>query len=48
MRIYIQSIDDYELWRIIVKGHKTPTKRVGEVNIPKPEPEWNEDDLKMM
>ena len=47
MRIYIQSVD-YELWRIIVKGPKTLTKRVGEVNVSKPEPKWNENDLKMM
>ena len=47
MRIYIQSID-YDLWRIIVKGPKIPSKRVEETNIPKTESEWNEDDLKMM
>ena len=47
MRIYIQSID-YELWRIIVKSSKISTKRVEEVNIPTPESEWNEDDLKML
>ena len=47
MRIYVQSVD-YELWRIIVKGLKTPTKKVEEINVPKPESEWNEDDLKML
>ena len=47
MRIYVQFVD-YELWRIIVKGLKTPTKKVEEINVPKPESEWNEDDLKML
>ena len=27
MRIYIQSVD-YELWRIIVSGPKTPTTKI--------------------
>ena len=27
MRIYIQSVD-YELWRIIVRGPRTPTTKV--------------------
>ena len=47
MRIYIQSID-YELWRIIIKGPKTLTKKVEEINVPNPELEWNEDNLKML
>ena len=38
MRIYIQSVD-YELWRIILSGHKTLTIKFEEVNIPKPESE---------
>ena len=35
-------------WRIIIKGPKTPTKRVEKVIVPKLESEWNEDDLKMI
>ena len=46
MRIYIQSVD-YELWRIIVSGPKTPTLKVEEVDVFKPESEWIENDLKM-
>ena len=37
MRIYIQSVN-YELWRIIVKAPKTPTKRVEYAIVPKHNP----------
>ena len=47
MRIYIQSVD-YELWRIVLNGHRLPTKRVERVDVPKPEAEWDEDDVKML
>ena len=47
MRIYFQFVD-YELWRIIIKCSKTPSKKVKEVNVPKSESEWNEDNLKML
>ena len=47
MRIYIQSVD-YDLWSIIIKDPKIPSKKVEEENIPNIESEWNEDDLKML
>ena len=47
MRIYVQSVD-YELWRIIVSGPKNPTIKVEGKDVPKPEPTWDENDLKML
>ena len=47
MRIYVQSVD-YELWRIIVKGPKTPTIKIEGKDEPKPESTWDENDLKML
>ena len=38
MRIYIQSVD-YELWRIIVSGPRTPTTKVENADVSKPESE---------
>ena len=47
MKIYIQSVD-YELWRIIVSGPKIPTIKIKEKDVPKPESDWDEIDLKML
>ena len=47
MRIYIQSID-YELWRIIVSGPKTPTIKVEGKDEPNLESTWDENGLKML
>ena len=47
MRIYVQSVD-YDLWRIIVNGPKTPTIKIEGVDTPKPESTWDKNDLKML
>ena len=47
IRIYIQSVD-YELWRIIVSCPKPPTIKVEGKDVPKPEPTWDENDLKIL
>ena len=47
MRIYIQSID-YKLWRITLNDPRLPTKRVERVDVPKPEAEWDEKDVRML
>ena len=46
MKIYIQAVD-FQLWKIIWKGAHTPTKNVDGVDIPKPEEEWEDQEMKM-
>ncbi|VFQ89733.1 unnamed protein product [Cuscuta campestris] len=47
MRIFIQS-NDYKLWLIVKNGCGVPMKKVGEVNVPKTEEEFNDEDCKKM
>ena len=41
MRIFITSTD-YDLWKIITKGPYIPTKKSGDLDVPKSEDEWDE------
>ncbi|CAL5438164.1 unnamed protein product [Camellia sinensis] len=45
MKIFIQSLN-YELWRIIVNGHKIPSKTIQGRILPKEEYEWDNNDLR--
>ncbi|VFQ58917.1 unnamed protein product [Cuscuta campestris] len=47
MRIFIQS-NDYKLWLIVKNGCGVPMKKVGEVNVPKIEEDFNDEDCKKM
>ncbi|VFQ93989.1 unnamed protein product [Cuscuta campestris] len=47
MRIFIQS-NDYKLWLIVKNGCGVPMKKVGEVNVPKTEEEFTDEDCKKM
>ncbi|VFQ94483.1 unnamed protein product [Cuscuta campestris] len=47
MRIFIQS-NDYKLWLIVKNGYGVPMKKVGEVNVPKTEEEFTDEDCKKM
>ncbi|KAH7857008.1 hypothetical protein Vadar_008009 [Vaccinium darrowii] len=41
MRIFVTS-NDYDLWKIITKGPTIPTKKSGDLIVPKSEDEWDE------
>ncbi|VFR00193.1 unnamed protein product [Cuscuta campestris] len=47
IRIFIQS-NDYKLWLIVKNGCGVPMKKVGEVNVPKTEEEFTDEDCKKM
>ncbi|VFQ68779.1 unnamed protein product [Cuscuta campestris] len=47
MRIFIQS-NDYKLWLIVKNGCGVPMKKVGEVDVPKTEEEFTDEDCKKM
>ncbi|VFQ66102.1 unnamed protein product [Cuscuta campestris] len=47
MRIFIQS-NDYKLWLIVKNDCRVPMKKVGEVNVPKTEEEFTDEDCKKM
>ncbi|VFQ77864.1 unnamed protein product [Cuscuta campestris] len=47
MRIFIQS-NYYKLWLIVKNGCGVPMKEVGEVNVPKTEEEFTDEDCKKM
>ncbi|VFQ96690.1 unnamed protein product, partial [Cuscuta campestris] len=47
MRIFIQP-NDYKLWLIVKNGCGVPMKKVGEVNVPKTEEEFTDEDCKKM
>ncbi|VFQ65600.1 unnamed protein product [Cuscuta campestris] len=47
MRIFIQS-NDYKLWLIVKNSCGVPMKKVGEVNVPKTEEEFTDEDCKKM
>ncbi|KAL4363747.1 hypothetical protein GQ457_04G016600 [Hibiscus cannabinus] len=47
MMIFLQSID-YKLWDIIEDGPTIPSKRVGEILIPKERHEWSDQERKQM
>ena len=46
MKIYIQAID-YHLKKVIFKGPQIPIIRVDGIDIPKPEEDWDDNDMKM-
>ena len=45
MKIFIQSID-FQLWKVIMKGPYIPTINVDGVDIPKPEEDWDDQEMK--
>ncbi|GAV83027.1 UBN2 domain-containing protein, partial [Cephalotus follicularis] len=47
MTIFLQSLD-YQLWHIIVNGHRMPTRTIEGVVSPKPENEYNDNDFRML
>ncbi|KAK8507805.1 hypothetical protein V6N12_074370 [Hibiscus sabdariffa] len=47
MMIFLQSID-YKLWEIIKDGPTIPSKRVGEILIPKERHEWSDQERKQV
>ncbi|VFQ76634.1 unnamed protein product [Cuscuta campestris] len=47
IRIFIQS-NDYKLWLIVKNGCNVPMKKVGEVDFPKIEEEYTDEDCKKM
>ncbi|GAV61644.1 DUF4219 domain-containing protein/UBN2 domain-containing protein, partial [Cephalotus follicularis] len=47
MTIFLQSLD-YKLWHIIVNGPRMPTRTIEGVVSPKPENEYNDNDLRML
>ena len=46
MKIYIQAVN-YHLWRAIVNGPQISLVRVNGIDIPKPEEDWDDNDMKM-
>ena len=46
MRLFVQA-NDYEVWKIIMKGPFILTKKVNDREVPKEEWEWDEKDTKM-
>ena len=46
MKIYIQAVN-YHLWRVIVNGPQIPLVRVNGMDIPKPEEDWDDNDMQM-
>ncbi|WP_374695496.1 hypothetical protein ACEW7V_00205 [Areca yellow leaf disease phytoplasma] len=46
MKIYIQAID-FQLWKVILKGPHIPIIKVDGMDIPKPEEDWDDHDMKM-
>ena len=46
MKIYIQAID-YHLWKVIIKRSQILTIRVNDIHIPKPEEDWDDNDIKI-
>ena len=46
MKIYIQVIN-YHLWRVILKGPQILLIRVNGIDIPKPEEDWGDNDMRM-
>jgi len=47
MKIYIQAID-FQLWKVILKGPSIPMIKVDSMDVPKPEEDWDEHDMKNM
>ena len=45
MKIFIQSID-FQLWKVIMKGPYIPTINVDGVDMPKPEEDWDDQEMK--
>ena len=46
MKIYIQAID-YHLWKVILKGPQISLVKVNGIDIPKPELDWDDNDMRM-
>ncbi|XVF77858.1 hypothetical protein PTKIN_Ptkin14bG0081000 [Pterospermum kingtungense] len=45
MKLFIQA-NDYDVWRLIVNGHKIPMKVIGGRSVVKDESEWTTEDIK--
>ena len=46
MKIYIQAVD-YHLWKVILKGSQFFLIRVDGIDIPKPEEDWDDNDMRV-
>ena len=46
MKIYIQAVN-YHLWRVIVNGPQIPLIKVNGIDIPKPEEDRDDNDMRM-
>ena len=46
MKIYIQAVN-YHLWRVILKGPQIFLIRINGIDIPKPEEDWDDNDMRM-
>ena len=46
MKIYIQAVN-YHLWRVILKEPQIFLIRVNGIDIPKPEEDWDDNDMRM-
>ena len=46
MKIYIQAID-FQLWKVILKGPYILMVKIDGMDVPKPEEDWDEHDMKM-
>ena len=46
MKIYVQAVD-YHLWKVILKGPQIPLIKVDGIDIPKPEEDWDDNDMKL-
>ena len=46
MKIYIQTVD-YHLWKVILKGPQIPSIKIDGIDIPKPEEDWDDNDMRM-
>ena len=46
IKIYIQAID-YHLWKVILKGPQISSIKIDGIDIPKPEEDWDDNDMRM-
>ena len=46
MKIYIKAVD-FQLWKVILKGPYISMVKIYGVDVPKPEEDWDEHDMKM-
>ena len=46
IKIYIQAVN-YHSWRVILKGPQISLIRVNGIDIPKPEEDWDDNDMRI-